>query len=76
MAKNAWNTIMASYIKPGDMVRHKASGEHGIVIRRIPALASTFIEVKFASGVLTLDYKDITRVYEIKDFHPCKLPLK
>ena len=76
MARNAWDTIMASYIKPGDMVRHKASGEHGIVIRRFPALSSTFIEVKFTSHMMAIDYKEVEKIFEVKDFHPCKLPLK
>jgi len=76
MARNAWNTIIASYIKPGDMVCHKSSGEHGIVIRRFPARTSTFIEVKFTSSVLVVDYKEVEKVYEVKDFYPCKLPQK
>ena len=73
MARNAWVTIMASYIKPGDMVRHKPSGECGIVIRRFPALASTFVEVKFASQVMSIDYKEVEKIFEVKNYYPCKL---
>ena len=76
MTKNVWDTIIASYIKPGDVIRHKSSGEHGIVIRRFPALSSTFIEVKFTSCIMAIDYKEVEKVFEVKNFHPCKLPLK
>lgn len=73
MAKNAWDTIIGSYIKPGDMVRHKPSGEHGIVVRRFPALGSTFIEVKFASQVMSVNYKDLEKVVHIKKIYQCKI---
>jgi len=76
MARNAWDAIIASYIKPGDMVRHKPTGEHGIVIRRQPTWASTLIEIKFPSQVRSVDYKEIERVFVPTPFRSCKLDEK